>query len=68
MHINRLVERFLRQTGLPPTKFGRMAAGDPRLVLDMRNGRELGEQMSNRLRDFMADYRTTSSVQEGTPA
>ena len=36
MHINRLVERFLREKDLPPTKFGRLAARDPRLVLDMR--------------------------------
>ncbi len=57
MHINRLVERFLNETGLPPTKFGRLAARDPRLVFDMRNGREIGEQMAARLRTFMNDYR-----------
>ena len=55
MHINYHVERFLRQTGLSPTKFGRIAVGDPRLVHDMRKGCEIGERMANRLRDFMAD-------------
>ncbi len=58
MHINRLVERFLRETGLPPTKFGRLAANDPRLVLDMRNGREIGMPMERRLRNFIGDGRS----------
>ena len=57
MYINRLVEQFLTETGLPPTKFGRLAVRDPRLVFDMRNGREIGEQMAARLRAFMNDYR-----------
>ncbi len=61
MHINPLVERFLRETGLPPTKFGRLAAHDPRLVFDMRNGREIGEPMAIRLREFMAQYRSQSA-------
>ena len=40
-HINRKIECFLIQYDMPATKFGRLAARDPRLVLDMRNGREL---------------------------
>lgn len=56
MHINRLVERFLREQELPPTKFGRLAASDPRLVLDMRMGREIRPEMETKLRQFMAAY------------
>lgn len=56
MHINRLVERFLREQNLPPTKFGRLAAQDPRLVLDMRLGREIRPEMETKLRQFMAAY------------
>jgi hypothetical protein len=56
MHINRLVERFLRDQNLPPTKFGRLAARDPRLVLDMRMGREIGSEMEAKLRKFIAAY------------
>jgi hypothetical protein len=41
MHINRLVERFLREHQLPPTTFGRLTVRDPRLVHDMRLGREI---------------------------
>lgn len=60
MYINRLVERFLRETDLPPTKFGRLAAQDPRLVLDMRMGREVRPDMEQRLRQFIMRYRTAT--------
>ena len=56
MHINSLVERFLREQDLPPTKFGRLAARDPRLVLDMRMGREIRPEMETKLRRFMAAH------------
>jgi hypothetical protein len=56
MYINRKVERFLRQHDIPATRFGRMVAGDPRLVLDMRNGRQLRADMSERIEAFMHGY------------
>jgi hypothetical protein len=56
MHINRQVELFLRQQGMPPTKFGRLAVSDPRLVLDMRMGREIRPNMKEKLAVFMANY------------
>ncbi len=56
MHINRLVERFLREKDVPPTKFGRLAARDPRLVLDMRMGREIGPKMEQKIRQFIATH------------
>lgn len=34
------VERYLRQSSMPVTKFGRVAVNDPRLVADLRRGRE----------------------------
>jgi hypothetical protein len=34
------IEKHLRETGTPPTRFGRDAVRDPRFVLDLRNGRE----------------------------
>jgi hypothetical protein len=56
MHINRKIERFLIQYDMPATKFGRLVARDPRLVLDMRNGRELRGPMIARAEAFMAAY------------
>ena len=38
----RRIERYLRFSGTPPTKFGREALRDPRLVFDLRNGRRPG--------------------------
>ena len=55
-HINRKIERFLIHYDMPATKFGRLAAHDPRLVLDMRNGRELRTPMIVRAEAFMAGY------------
>ena len=40
MHLLRRVERYLRRSGTPPTRFGREAVNDPRFVFDLRYGRE----------------------------
>ena len=49
----RKIEKFLRRTGMPATKFGRLAASDPRLITDLRRGREPRRQMAARLEHFM---------------
>ena len=36
----RQIERYIRESGMPPTRFGREAVGDPRFVHDLRLGRE----------------------------
>lgn len=48
------IERHLRTTGQPPTRFGREAAGDPRLVGDLKNGREPGPALAARIAAFIA--------------
>ncbi|HZU62419.1 MAG TPA: hypothetical protein VFF98_01950 [Novosphingobium sp.] len=48
------IEQFLRQSGMPWTKFGRIVAHDPRLVGDMRNGRNPREAMCARIEAFIA--------------
>ena len=40
MHLLSEVEKFLRQSDVAPTRFGREAVGDPRFVFDLRNGRD----------------------------
>lgn len=52
----RQIERFLRQTDMPWTKFGRLAAHDPRFVADLRNGRVPREDTAARVERFMATY------------
>lgn len=55
MSVHWKIEKFLRQTQMPPSKFGRLAARDPRLVHDLRRGRELGDSLTRRLEAFLAE-------------
>ena len=57
MSMLRKIERFLRATDMPPTKFGRLAINDPRLVGDLRNGRELRTGTAARIDAFLAHQR-----------
>lgn len=52
------IERFLAKTNMPVTKFGRLSANDPRLVGDLRNGREPRAALKARLEHFMNTYRS----------
>ena len=52
----RNIEKFLRQTGMPATKFGRLAAHDPRFVLDLRNGRIPRSNTERRVQEFISSY------------
>lgn len=54
MNIRREIELFLRRTGMRPARFGRLAARDPRLVFDVRAGREMRSMMVRRVREFIA--------------
>ena len=49
MYLMRRIELFLQRAGMPPTRFGREAVGDPRLVTDLKNGRELRETTAARI-------------------
>lgn len=52
----RTIEKFLRQTGMPATKFGRLAAQDPRFVLDLRNGRIPRTGTERKIESFIVSY------------
>ena len=52
----RKIEKFLRRTGMPATKFGRLAAHDPRFVLDLRMGRIPRPHTEKRIEHFMNIY------------
>jgi 2,4-dienoyl-CoA reductase-like NADH-dependent reductase (Old Yellow Enzyme family) len=51
--ILRRVEHYLRQSGMAATTFGRRVARDPRLVHDLRRGREPGRSMIDRIETFI---------------
>ena len=54
--LEREISRFMKRTGMPVTKFGRLALNDPRLVSDLRNGREPRARTVKRIAAFMQDY------------
>ncbi|MFN3469633.1 MAG: hypothetical protein ACK4G2_01250 [Novosphingobium sp.] len=56
----RQIEKFLSRTGMPETRFGRLAAHDPRLVGDLRNGREPRSAMVARVEHFMNTFSETT--------
>lgn len=58
----RRIERFLRDTGMPWTKFGRLAVHDPRFVEDLRNGRSPRPATEQRVEHFMNIYRKEARV------
>lgn len=47
------IERHLRRSGVSPTRFGRDAVGDPRLIGDLRNGREARPETAARIFAFI---------------
>ena len=52
----RSIENFLKQHDMPPTKFGRLAAHDPRFVLDLRMGRAPRSGTEARIVGFMRGF------------
>lgn len=58
MPLLRKIEIFLNETDMAWTRFGRLAVGDPRLVQDLRNGRQPGKSVSERAEFFMSIWRT----------
>jgi hypothetical protein len=58
----RSIERFLKRTGMAPTAFGRQAARDPRLVFDLRNGRQPSDRMRRRIEHFMNIFEERSAA------
>jgi hypothetical protein len=48
------IDRYLRVTGMPETKFGRLAVRDPRLVGDLRRGRMPRDKLVAQVEAFMA--------------
>ena len=49
------IEKYLRRTGMPPTRFGRETVRDPRLVHDLRLGRTVGERVRTRVAAYIAE-------------
>ena len=53
MELLEQVESYLARTRVPPSTFGRLALGDPRLVDDLRAGRKLRRKTQERVRYYL---------------
>jgi len=53
MSVLRTIEVYLRHSAMPPTRFGRLAVNDPRLVGDLRRGREPRADTVARIQAFI---------------
>jgi len=48
------IEVGLLRAGMAPSRFGREVAGDPRLVFDLRRGRQLRLGTETRVRQYLS--------------
>jgi hypothetical protein len=55
------INRFLATSGLKPSQFGRYAVRDPRLINDLRNGREPGNHLIARIEHFMNTWHQSAA-------
>lgn len=53
MSLMRRIQLFLKRAEMTPTRFGREAIGDPRLVKDLKNGRELRDSTAARIHAWL---------------
>jgi hypothetical protein len=49
------IERHLRTRRMTPTRFGREAVGDPNLIMQIKDGRELRAATVRRIVDYLDD-------------
>jgi hypothetical protein len=54
MELLEQIETYLVRTKTPPSKFGRMAVGDPRFVDDLRSGRRPRRRTQERVEIYLA--------------
>jgi hypothetical protein len=59
MQLIRRIEQFLEREAMRPTRFGREAVKDPRLISDMRNGRELRDATIARIQAWLDERERT---------
>lgn len=58
------VERYLSETGISASQFGKAVCGDPSFVLELRRGRDPRLSLVSRALAFMAANRPTTQDTE----
>ena len=59
------IEIHLKETHMSPTRFGRRAVGDPRFVLDLRDGRMPRARTLRKVEDYL-QKQTMSHLEDGS--
>ncbi len=55
MPLLKRINLYLKASGMRPTRFGREAVRDPRLIHDLRLGRQPGPRMRRRIDNFLSE-------------
>lgn len=63
MSLLHAIEVCLRISNIPPSRFGRDSVRDPRLVHDLRRGRQPGHRMEQRVRSHIAQLLATGPAE-----
>lgn len=50
------ITKFCRKYKMPESTFGRLAVGDPRLISDLRQGRQLRSTTRQTIQNFIGSY------------
>ncbi|MET0377173.1 MAG: hypothetical protein ABW128_23305 [Rhizorhabdus sp.] len=61
MHLLSTIERYLRESGVPASRFGRDAMGDPGFVAALRRGREPRDETIRRVAFYLAALRAPAA-------
>lgn len=62
MHLLSTVERYLRESGVTASRFGRDAMGDPGFVATLRRGREPRDATIRRVAAYLTEMRATAAT------
>lgn len=63
MSLLHAIEVCLRISKIPPSRFGRDSVRDPRLVHDLRRGRQPGRRMEQRVRKHIEQLMQSNAAQ-----
>lgn len=56
------VEKFISEKEMTPTQFGKLFAGDPLFVFQLREGREPRSQTRNKISAAMSSFQTETAA------
>jgi len=56
VHLLSMIERYLRESGIPASRFGRDVMGDPGFVSSLRRGRDPRATTITRVSQYLASH------------